>query len=254
MRADLGIITLSRTPEHFARLAASLDKQLGELPKCVHVLVNNASGRHQVELDRLAVKHGWFSMTRGYNTTFSEGNNLGAKLARKAANVPYLLLLNDDVSPRPDFLATLWENRHSGDVTGCLLVHGDGTVNHAGSQLLPYPDHLGRGDPEAKWLGGCVPVYAVTFAVALIRHETWEALGGLDERYSYGFEDTDFCVRVLQRGGIIMCNRDAVAAHEECGTRVRGGKSDKENARLFYGRFPVAKLRRIVNEYVERVA
>jgi GT2 family glycosyltransferase len=45
-----------------------------------------------------------------------------------------------------------------------------------------------------------VNVETVVGAFMLIRKSIWEALGGLDERYFFFFEETDFCWRAKQKG------------------------------------------------------
>jgi cellulose synthase/poly-beta-1,6-N-acetylglucosamine synthase-like glycosyltransferase len=43
-------------------------------------------------------------------------------------------------------------------------------------------------------------VESVIGAFMLIRGGAWRALGGLDERYFFFFEETDFCLQALRRG------------------------------------------------------
>lgn len=162
----------------------------------------------------------------GYNTSFSEGNNLGATAARGE----YLLLLNDDALPEPDALVELWNVRKRAEVIGCLIVQDDGRVNHAGTEVLDWPDHIGRGDSLEQWHSrGFHWRESVTFACALVRADWYEERGGLDEAYVYSFEDTDFCLRTLEAGGRVAVQLDAVVRHNECGTRPSGGTNDQAN-------------------------
>ena len=234
MPSDLTIVTLSRNAEYVERLATALGQSLGA-PPYSHVLVNNARGVEGGNITAMGLKHGMLVVEPGYNTTFSAGNNM----ATRVVDAPWLLLLNDDAMPTPEFLAKLWVHRKHAGVLGALLLHVSGTVNHAGTCVYMstggaiVTDHLGRNGARSAWDQGAPLVPAVTFAAALLQRATFDELGGLDERYAYGWEDTDYCLRVLRAGGDIRGVRDAVAFHDECGTRPRGGAADAENNRVF---------------------
>ncbi len=236
--ADLAIITLSKARAYFERLADSLDAQSARptAPVVERILVNNANS---VELTQSAVARGWLVVEPGYNTSFSAGNNMAAKVT----GAQTLLLLNDDLLLREDFLASMWgDDGPEADITGALLLHTDGTINHAGTLVeadtmtggIYKTDHIGRGAPgDSPHASGTPLVNAATFAAAMVKRPMWDRLGGLDERYYYGWEDTDFCLRALRAGATIRCCRDAVATHNECGTRPRGGRYDIQNGLLF---------------------
>jgi len=254
--AELALLTLTRTPALYARLLSGLAGQVGA-PDYTGVVVNNASSEDVV---RSAVDAGrWAVLDAGYNTTFSEGNNLAAKVFPDAE---WLLLLNDDlVLTAPDFLRRLWAMRDTPhDVLGAVLAHSDGTVNHAGADFAPFPhahsrplsDHMGRNDALADWVADTVAtVPAVTFAAALIRRECWNSLGGLDTSYHYGWEDTDFCLRVMAAGGSAGVVRNAVAVHDECGTRARSGRDNADNFNVFRAQWPDDRLREMLAKYHE---
>ncbi len=211
-----------------------------------HVVVNNSNSP---ALTAAALKGGALALEPGYNTTFSEGNNMAARVIQ----APWLLLLNDDLVPEPGFIQRLWEARVQADVLGALLVHTDSTVNHAGAIIKPHlTDHLGRGDPREDWEAPTtVCCAAVTFAAVLVKRSVWDELGGLDVAYRYGWEDTDFCLRALEAGHTIKCVRDAVAVHDECGTRPRGGLNDEANHKLFAVRWR-NRIPQLLAEYQQR--
>jgi len=230
----LSIITLSRNPCHMTRLLDRLDRQT-DPPPYDAILVNNDHRSVGLTVDTL--RRGWLVIEPGYNTSFSVGNNMAAR----AVEGEWLLLLNDDLVLHDSrFLATLWQAREKAEILGALLLHADGTVNHAGTTVstgrgaaLGRTDHIGRGAPALGFYQRSCYVPSVTFAAALIKRDLWDRLGGLDERYYYGWEDTDFCLRALREGARIWCERGAVATHDECGTRPRGGRHDAQNASTF---------------------
>lgn len=229
----LAILTLSRNADYLWNLTRALDAQVNA-PPTLRVLVNNATRKRGEELVRAGLEGRWVSVSYGRNLSFAEGNNRAAALATQLAeDVSHFLLVNDDAFPHAHVLEQLWEWRESASIIGTLLLHDDATVNHAGHDPRQADPHIGRGDPAEKWQGGLVPVPCVTFACAMIHRPLWEQLGGLHTGYWYGFEDTDFCLRAREVGANVLCHRDAVVSHDECGTRPRGGARDVENARLF---------------------
>ncbi len=120
----------------------------------------------------------------------------------KRANEDYYVLFNQDCEARdPEWLRHLitWmEATPRCGVAGAKLLFPNGNLQHAGIHfpvgtfgLHRYLD-LNSSDDRV-----CAHerVSAVTGAVFCARASTWKALGGLDERYQWGCEDTDFCLR-----------------------------------------------------------
>lgn len=258
MPESLAVIVLTKDRvDYVERLADSLRRGWDEfdptdpdVPEAEVWLVNNgASPVRRERYDpstRVGVREGWRVVEPGYNMSYSAGNNLAARHSRAG----WLLLLNNDVRLRPGALVQLWRHRREAPVLGCLIVNSDGTVNHAGTSLLPWPAHMRRGeDPRAVVDSAgepCPEVDAVTFACVLIRRDVWDKLGGLDEGYWYCFEDTDFCCRAREAGYDIRVCLQAVVEHDECGTRERGGSYEGENARRYADRWPDEKVRTLL--------
>lgn len=269
----LGIVTLSRNYRYVKRLSAALANHWSN-PPVYRLLVNNhRPGYHADLLRSVARERGWAVWSPGRNTSYSEGNNEGVRRLlqwseRDGAELTHVLLLNDDCVPQPtdevtSFVGRLWASRERADVLGALLLNSNGTVNHAGVDLRKGDPHVGRGLPlgevvrrgdEVVHMGGaCPPCMAVTGAAMLVKLDLWQRLGGLDEGYVYGFEDTDFCLRALEAGAVIRCERRAVAVHDECGTRPRQGERDVENARRFREQWPPARIHNAVQKLRRRV-
>jgi GT2 family glycosyltransferase len=82
----------------------------------------------------------------------------------------------------------------------------------------------------------------------MVRADVFNEVGGFDEGYNYGFEDTDLCLKILERGGSVGCARDAVAIHGEGGTRSLCGKQDHHNGEYFIQRWE-KKLPDLLREY-----
>ena len=148
------------------------------------------------------------------NLGFAAGNN------RLAGGVqePWLLLLNPDAFPEPDWIEHLmaatvrWPQAA---LFGCTqtahgapgVLDGAGDVYHATG--LPYRGGYGlRIEPPAEG-----EVFGPCGAAALIRRDVFEALGGFDEDYFCYVEDVDLAYRARLAGHICVQVRDARVSH-----------------------------------------
>ncbi|MBL6459317.1 glycosyltransferase [Belnapia sp. T6] len=192
--------------------------------------------------DSLAVARRWRRRlpirikAREGNFSYSESNNLGARMAKGQ----HLLFLNNDIllrsNPLPAMLRTLAAKgvaavgaRLAEPVVqpdGSLrpVLHHDGIAfrllhggAHARSLWLPYEIEADAADIAA----GSGPAPAATAAMLLVRRADFLALGGFDEGYEYGLEDVDLCLRLGREIGSIVVARDAVAVHQRSATRGR---------------------------------
>lgn len=243
----ISILTLSRTPSLVQDLSRALDAC--ERPTAIERLLIHPGS---MNMTALALRQGWLVAEANAPYTFSSGNNLIAG----AAQGSHLLLLNDDARPAPDCIARLWEARDQAEVLGTLIFHRSGTVNHAGSLVdagTLRTDHIGRHAPAEQWDRKDIPLRpAVTFACVLIRRDWWEKLGGLDERYVWGWEDTDFCLRTIEAGGSVRVDLGARVTHDECGTRPRNGPRDMDNYTLFHRLWAGPRVGGALVRYVQR--
>lgn len=111
-------------------------------------------------------------------------------------------------------------------IAGGLLLFPSGLVQHAGiyySLLHREFDHIYRnapGDlPEARRPREC----PVTGALQLIRHESLALVGTYDVGYRMGYEDVDYCMRVIDAGQRCEYAPGARAVHHEKAFRAPGG-------------------------------
>jgi hypothetical protein len=144
--------------------------------------------------------------------------NLGfacaGNLAAKSAHGEFLLLLNSDAWPAPGALATAveWMRVHADcAVAGAQLINTDGSRQNSIANFPTLTTELlnksllrrlfpGRFPGKEYPFAGPVDVETVVGAFMLVRKTVWDALGGLDERYFFFFEETDFCLRARQAG------------------------------------------------------
>ncbi|XBQ16866.1 MAG: glycosyltransferase family 2 protein [Oceanicaulis sp.] len=212
MTADVSIlVVLFRSAAHVSRQAAALDAQTVR-PREILYLENGSPEGERA--DPAQLPHGAELVTSEANLGFAGGNNL---LARRAEG-EWLLLLNPDAFPEPDWIEQmLAATGRWPDVTlfGCTqaadgapgVLDGAGDVYHAAG--LPYRAGYGRSmtPPEEG------EVFAPCGAAMMIRRDLFEALGGFDERYFCYVEDVDLAYRARLRGERCIQVRDAVVSH-----------------------------------------
>lgn len=159
------------------------------------------------------------------NQGFATANNLAAR----DADTPYLVFLNPDAFPAPDWLAALiaaaerypqvaaiGSTQLRADAPG--VYDGTGDVLHASG--LAYRSNYGKRPSAPPALGES---FSACAAAMLVRREAFEAVGGFDERYFCYFEDVDLCFRLRLLGHRVLQSPDAVVAH--VGGGVAGARS-----------------------------
>jgi GT2 family glycosyltransferase len=143
------------------------------------------------------------------NAGYAVANNLAAGLARGDT----LLLLNSDVIPmEAGWLGRLHAFHQATRDVGALgpkLVFEDESVQHAGMYFELQGDsglwanrHYFKGFSRSL-MGANVtrPVPAVTGACMMVGRALYEQVGGLPEGYvEGGYEDSEFCIRLLDAG------------------------------------------------------
>ncbi|HEV8677980.1 MAG TPA: glycosyltransferase family 9 protein, partial [Stellaceae bacterium] len=156
---------------------------------------------------------------------WSHFNNLAAA----AASGEYLLFLNDDIEiDDPEWLGALVEEaqRPEVGVVGARLLYPDRRVQHAGMFLaaLGQARHAFRyaAEEDPGYFGLALTqrnVIAVTGACFLTRRDTFDALGGFNETHSIVNNDLDYCLRVWQRGQLIVYTPHVTLVHHEAISR-----------------------------------
>ncbi|MGI3777788.1 MAG: glycosyltransferase [Janthinobacterium lividum] len=218
-------------PRCLARLLAGTEHPIREVLVAVS-RVDPADRRQRRVLRRVARLPGVRVLDLGLPAfNYSRANNLAAAQATGDT----LLLLNDDVAPlgrpaapgRPDprlWLSTMAAHLEDPGVgaVGARLLYGDGRVQHGGvvlglGGLAEHADRLRPGrDPGPHGLALVDrEVSAATAACLLIRRATWEALGGMDERFAVALNDVDLCLRLRTLGlGVRQANTAELVHYE----------------------------------------
>lgn len=149
----------------------------------------------------------------------------------------YVLLLNDDTEViSGEWLETMLGHAQRPDVgaVGAKLLFPDGRIQHAGvptgvgtpwgPSVATHSHHLypgaSRGYVEA--LQSIRNYNAVTAACMMTRRAVFDEVGGFDEEnLPTTFNDVDLCMRIRERGYLIVYNPYAKLYHHETASRER---------------------------------
>lgn len=148
--------------------------------------------------------------------------NLGVE---EAGN-DHVLLLNSDafVDPgTPRKLAEVLEDGPRMAVSGARLRFEDGAPQKSGdayktlSRLvagaIPGPIRPPGRRPAEPRPAGIESVTWLPLCCAVLRRSAWREIGGWDERFTFFYEDQDFCRRLAEAGWELAVRWDAGAIH-----------------------------------------
>jgi hypothetical protein len=207
------------------------------------IVIDNASQDGSVEAIRAE-----FPQVRlienAENAGFAKANNQGIRIARGR----YVLLLNSDTIVERDTLETMlsfMDGHPEVGASGCKVVLPDGSLDKACRRGFPtpansfyyafgiaklFPNHprfngyqLGHLDPDRDY-----PVDCLVGAFMLVRRETIEQVGGLDEQFFMYGEDIDWCYRIKLAGWRIHYYPYARIIH------YKGASSRKKPFKILY--------------------
>lgn len=202
------------------RLAAQ--QSLAGVPFEVVVVDNASDARTRALFDRV---DGARIVLNAENVGFGPACNAGAAIGRGR----FLLFLNPDVDLMPGALRALVETFSEFDavgIAGARLVFPGGYLQEAGANFrndtqMTHPYGRGLADPFAAEGAFARDVGYVSGAVLLIERTLFDDLGGFDDAFAPAyFEDTDLCVRVLQKGLRVVYQPRATVIHFENATSV----------------------------------
>jgi N-acetylglucosaminyl-diphospho-decaprenol L-rhamnosyltransferase len=234
------------------------------LERCLDALASNREVEEVIVLDagstdgspeRAAEREGVRVLSLP-GTSLQHRINRGFAEARNEA----VILLNDDafVDPgTPRLLAEVLEDRPRVAVVGASLRWEDGsdqrsvgryrtlwneTVTAIPSGKVLLSGLLGQGVPSRKPVG-VEPVRWLPLCCAAVRRSAFLELGGFDERYSFYFDDHDFCRRVVQHGHEMAIRWEAGAVH------VGGGGTALKDPFGWFGRYQENRFRYLKKWY-----
>jgi GT2 family glycosyltransferase len=221
------VVVNHRTPDETLACLAAL--RASATPPRQLIAVDNGSDDGSAL--RLATVPGLSVVVSARNLGFSGGANLGIRRAL-ADHAEQILLINSDAVLAPDALglldAALAADPGLGLVGPTLVTAA--TPATIESRGIAYAAATGRvrnlaaGRPATQDRG-VVPVDAISGCVMLVRRAVFDAVGLFDERYFYGLEDVELCLRARAGGFAAACVLDARAVH--AGARSIGRRSPR---------------------------
>ncbi len=192
--------------------------------RCELLVIDNASdGPVPPELD--PAPRGLRLIVREHNDGFAAGVNTGWR----AAQSPWLLLLNPDVVAGPDLIGRVLERiealeTRKADAVGLV---GFGLRNPDGSRQGSVGAEPGlaravvevflprsRRKYKAGWRTRPGPVPWVTGAAALVRSAVLAEVGGMDEAFFLYYEEVALCRAARDRGWTVRYDPSLEVVHE----------------------------------------
>ncbi|WP_336782088.1 glycosyltransferase family 2 protein [Paenibacillus illinoisensis] len=170
------------------------------------------------------------------NTGFAVANNQAMEIAKGR----YVLLLNSDTVVQKDTLDIMirfMDSHPEMGASGCKVILPDGSLDKACKRGFPtpsasfyyafgisrmFPDRpkfnqyqLGHLSPDDEYLVDCL-----VGAFMLVRRETIDQVGGLDETFFMYGEDIDWCYRIKEAGwGIYYYPRTYIVHYKGASAR-----------------------------------
>jgi len=154
------------------------------------------------------------------NLGFARGNNVGIKEAI-SNSAQFVLLLNNDTIVDPNFLNKMIESFYRNSKSNIGIVGAkiysfyDKQLSEAAGNIdffkfITINDANKKSDKcdlekQTSFISGCC---------MLINKEVFAKVGLLPDEYFMYYEDTDFCVKVLEAGFKILYNPEAIIFHK----------------------------------------
>ena len=160
-------------------------------------------------------------LENGTNYGFAKGNNLAVRYAARF-NPDSYMLLNNDTEVTSDFLTRLEEFRIQNPEYKVLtprinLYYDKGRIWNCGGRMFAgFRKYLFDGDLESKAIRR--PYYRITFITGCALYFTPDILEPdgtlLTERFFFGEEDFEFCIRMKKRRVPMASVTDSVIYHK----------------------------------------
>ena len=171
--------------------------------------------------------------------SFSSNNNSAVKEGKG----DYILFLNDDIEPLNENWLVSMQNILDTDskvgAVGALLLYPNKLVQHCGVMFDPrtngLPYHIMYKQQPTTFVQANRYYQAVTAACMLVRRVDFEALGGFDEKYFYGYEDVDLCLKLKHNlaKSVVYCANAQLIHHEGISGSFKQHPKLQDNIKVF---------------------
>jgi GT2 family glycosyltransferase len=207
----LVVIVAYNAGEHLQRCVNALERQTFDDWEAV--VWDNASIDGAV--DRLIAGAKVRVVKPAENLGFAAANNRAAALSKS----PFIVTLNPDAFPEPDWLERLIEAAQTYDaasVASLQLSDEDPEILDGAGDCMSIAGIAwrgGYGQPRALAPTAPAEVFAACAAAALYRRDVFEVLGGFEERFFCYYEDVDLGFRLRLAGGRCVLEPRAIVQH-----------------------------------------
>ena len=202
------------------------------LATCLPPLLNQSYTNYEVVVvdngstdDSVAFVREQFPQVQLIQNEENLGFSLGINAGLRQISADVVVLLNNDVLVRPNWLAELIRPFHQDPqigIVGCKLLFPDGTIQHLGAELtfpLAHSHHFHYQEPDSGQITDWQDVPYVTGASLAVRRNVLDSIGLLDEAFHpFYYEEVDFCTRARDAGFRVIVEPRAVAVHDESAT------------------------------------
>lgn len=181
----------------------------------------------------------------GFN--YSALNNFGFAHAKG----DYILCLNNDITViTPDWLERMLGQcqRSQVGIVGAKLYYPDNTIQHAGVIVgiggVAGALFVAMPRERSGYLRKAIlqqDLSAVTAACMMVDRKAWEAVGGFCEELAVAFNDIDFCLRVREKGYLVVYEPNVEMYHYE--SKSRGYEDTPEKQMRFKSEIDYMKER-----------
>ncbi|RBP14073.1 GT2 family glycosyltransferase [Roseiarcus fermentans] len=171
----------------------------------------------------------------GADFNFARLCNFGA---RRATGDVLILLNNDTEVIDPGWIERLASPCLEADVgvVGAKLLYPDGAIQHAGCNVgvsgVAAHRLVGVRLEEAASTDVTRELSSVTGAALAVRRDVYQSVGGLDETLRVAFNDTTFCLNLLERGYRNLYIAEPLLVHHE--SKSRGYDTTDARRRWFF--------------------
>jgi hypothetical protein len=150
------------------------------------------------------------------------GFSRGINAALRQIESEVIVLLNNDVAVRPNWLTELVRPFSDATIgiTGSKLLYPDEqTIQHAGAELsypLAHSQHFHYQERDNGQADAICEVPYVTGAALAVHRRVLDEVGLLDEQFApFYYEEADYCYRAQAAGYKVLLVGTAVAIHHE---------------------------------------
>ena len=183
-----------------------------ELEECKIIVVDNASvvpyDERQLTIPNVEI------LRLDQRCSFSRACNLAAA---RLGDCDYLFFLNNDVFLHPESIDAMLNSLRDtkSQISGTRLVYLDGKIQHSGVEFdqnsIPYHiNHFVESNSYPRFIRRWL---AVTGAALFVESRVFDQLSGFDERFPFGYEDIDFCLRAGLSGFFVTCAQRVDSVH-----------------------------------------